>query len=88
MPMLKAGLAVGAIVIGAIATFMGFTLIVTALTGDEITYTYGPPGEVVKETITRAADAARYWQLVGLLGVLPIVLGLIGVRWGWNTIRR
>ncbi len=78
MSMFKAGLAVGAIVIGGIAALMGITLLITALGADEITYTYGQAGELVKQTVTRTGDAARYWQLVGLLGVLPVVLGLVG----------
>ncbi len=88
MSMFKAGLAVGAIVIGGIAALMGITLLITALGADEITYTYGQAGELVKQTVTRTGDAARYWQLVGLLGVLPVVLGLVGLRWGWTTIKR
>lgn len=88
MPMLQAGMAVAALLIGAIATFLGVVVTASALTTGAISLSYGGGDGAVSETITRAGDAARYWQFVLLLGVAPAVLGALAARWAWRAINR
>lgn len=84
MPMLRAGMAVAALLLGAIAAFLGVVVTVSALSTGAISVSYGS----VSETITRTADAARYWQFVMMLGLAPAVLGALIARGGWRAINR
>lgn len=84
MPMLRAGMAVAALLIGAIAAFLGVVVTASALRNGAISLTYG----AVSETVTLAADATRYWQFVVLLGIVPAVVGALAARWGWRAINR
>ncbi len=86
MAMLRAGLAVAAMFIGGIAAFLGVVVALSALRSGSIQYSYGTGTEAVLETVTRAADAARYWQLFVTLCVVPAVLGTLAARWGWRAI--
>jgi uncharacterized membrane protein HdeD (DUF308 family) len=88
MDMLRAGLAVAAMFIGAIAALMGAIMIISALKTGAVQFSYGSGGNVVSETVTRAADAARYWRFVAALGIAPVVFGVVAARWGWQTIDR
>ena len=88
MAMLRAGLAIGSIIIGAIAAFLGVVLMVSALKSGSIQFSYSTGGDVVSETASRATDAVRYWRLVGLLGVAPAILGILAAWWGWRTINK
>lgn len=88
MPMLRAGMAVAALFIGAIATFLGIVVTASALSTGAISLSYGGGDGAVSETIARAQDAARYWQFVVLLGVMPAILGALAARWGWRAINR
>lgn len=88
MSILKAGLAAGAMFIGAIAALLGFVLTLSALKTGAVTITYGETGQVIKETVTQAADSGRYWRLVATLGGLPILLGVVSFRWGRRTLKR
>lgn len=86
MNMLRAGFAVGAMFIGAIGAFLGAVMLASALKSGSIALSYGTGSTAVSETITRAGDAARYWQYVMGLGVLPLAGGILAARWGWRTI--
>lgn len=87
MIMLRAVLAAGAVLIGAIAAFLGGILVISAVTSGTIDFTYASDGKMVSESVSRAGDAARFWKLVFGLGVLPAGLGLISARWGWRSIK-
>lgn len=87
MPMFRAGLAVAAMLIGAIAAFLGVILIASALQSGAISLSYGSGANAVSETVTRAGNASRYWQLVAALGIAPAIFGTLAARWGWRTIR-
>jgi FlaG/FlaF family flagellin (archaellin) len=86
MTMLKAGLAVAMILIGAIAVILGATLLFSALKTGTIQLSYGTGAAAQFETITQAGDASRFWQFAIALGAAPLVLGAIAVRAGWRAI--
>lgn len=88
MPMLRAGLAVAAVLIGAVAALLGIILIVSALRTGSLNLSYGSGSGAVSETITRAADAGRFWQYVLAIGVVPAILGAGAARWGWRAMSR
>ena len=86
MTMLKAGLAVAMILIGAVAVILGATLLFSALKTGTIQLSYGTGAAMQSETITQAGNAARFWQFAIALGVAPLVLGVAAVRAGWRSI--
>lgn len=86
MPMFRAGLAVAAMLIGAIAAFLGVILTASAIKNGAISLSYNSGDSIISETVTRAGDAVRYWQLVVALGVAPAILGALSARWGWRAI--
>ncbi len=86
MTMLKAGLAVAMILIGAVAVILGATLLFSALKTGTIQLSYGSGATAQSETITQAGDASRFWQFAIALGIAPLVLGAIAVRAGWRAI--
>ncbi len=88
MQFLKAGLAVGAIIFGAAAVLLGFVLALAALRTGAVTISYLDAERMIKETVTRASDAARYWRLVVGLGIAPMLIGGAALAWGWRRIRR
>ncbi len=88
MPMLKIGSYIAAAFIGAVAAFLGVIVIIGAVKSGTIQMVYGTGSEMVTETVTRAADETRYWQLVGLLGALPLAMGGLLLRWGLRGMKR
>ena len=88
MSMFRAGLAVAALLIGAIAAFLGTVIIFSALKSGSIQFSYGLGAAAVTETASRATDAAQYWRLVAELGLAPAIVGALAVGWGWRTINR
>jgi mannose/fructose/N-acetylgalactosamine-specific phosphotransferase system component IID len=88
MAMLRAGLAVAAMFIGAIAALLGVIVVLSALNTGAVQFSYGHGADSVSETVSRATDAARYWRLVTALGFAPAVIGALAARWGWRTIDR
>lgn len=86
MPMLRAGLAVAAMFIGAIAAFLGVVVAISALRSGSIQMSYGSGPDAVLDTVSRAADAVRYWKIFFALCVVPTVLGTLAARWGWRAI--
>lgn len=87
MHMIKAGLLVGAVLIGAIMALLGAVLLVSALPSGEIHLSHGPLTAATNETITRASDPARYWQYITTLGLAPLAIGIALARWGWRSIQ-
>lgn len=88
MSMLRAGLIVGVIFVGAIAALLGLVIMLSALKTGVITIGYGSGESAISETIARTVDEARFWQFFVALGLLPFVGGILGARWGWRTINR
>ncbi|HPG89735.1 MAG TPA: hypothetical protein PLD46_08775 [Hyphomicrobium sp.] len=88
MPLFRAGMAVAAMLIGAIAAVLGIVLLWSALHSGSISLSYGSGANVVSETISQASDGMRYWQLVIALGLAPAMLGTFAAIWGWRAIRR
>jgi hypothetical protein len=87
MPMLKMAVAIAFIVFGAVAIFMGLFVTIGAMSAGEIAYS---AGEGAAKVITRyrQADAPDdFWRAVGLLGVLPLVLGGLGIWFGRRQFR-
>ncbi len=87
MPLLKMALPIGLIVFGAIAAFMGFVVLVSALRAGELTYIYGPEGAPKTERVTQAQDPDAFWRSVGLMGGLPLLLGGAAVWYGRRMMR-
>ena len=88
MSMLRAGLTVGLLLIGAISALFGTVIIVSALKTGSISISYGAGQNSVAETISRASDAGRYYQYFIGLGLVPIIAGILAARWGWRAINR
>jgi mannose/fructose/N-acetylgalactosamine-specific phosphotransferase system component IID len=88
MAMLRAGLAVAAMLIGAISVLLGVIVVLSALKTGAVQFSYGHGADAVSETVSRASDAARYWRLVTALGLAPAIVGALAARWGWRTIDR
>ena len=88
MGMLRAGLAVAALFIGAIAAFLGTVIVFSALKSGSIQFSYGIGVGAVTETGSRAVDTAHYWRLVAGLGLAPAIVGALTARWGWHAINR
>ena len=88
MSMLRAGLIVGVIFVGAIAALLGLVIMLSALKTGAIMIGYGSGASAISETIARTVDEARFWQFFVTLGLLPFVAGILGARWGWRTIIR
>ena len=88
MSMFRAGHAAAAVFIGAIAALLGVVMLASALGSGTIALTYGAGANAVAETVSRAGDPGRFWQLVGALGIAPLVLGAAAVLWGSRQLRR
>ena len=88
MAMLRAGLAVAAILIGAVAVLLGALVTLSALRSGSIEMSHGLGTKAVAETVILATEAARFWQLVFALGIAPAVIGAAAAWWGWRTIDR
>ncbi len=88
MTMLKVGAYIAAAFIGAVAAFLGAIVIIGAVKSGTIQMVYGTGSDVVRETVTRAGDETRYWQLVGLLGGLPLAIGMWVLRFGLHGLKR
>jgi len=66
-----------ALLIGAVATY-------SALSTGTVMLSYMADGKAVSETVLRASEPDRYWRLVAMAGIMPLVLGAgtvwLGVR--------
>ena len=87
MPVFKMLFFAGIVVLGGVAVFLGAIVIASSLHVGSLTLNYEVDGKPVVESISRAGDAARYWKLFSLMGVLPCILGIAAVWWGVRTLR-
>ncbi len=78
----------GAALLGGVAVFLGVVVLITSGTSGAISWSYAVEGRTIAETVTRAADPGRFWQLYGLLGALPAVAGAVAVWLGVRGLRR
>ena len=69
----------------AVAMFIGVVVMITSLQNGAITWSYTSSGKGITETISRAADAARFWKLFATMGIVPLVLGAIAM---WFSVRK
>lgn len=67
---------------GAVGVFMGGVVTINAFARGAITYTFQDGAGLVTRTATMAAEPEIFWQRLAIIGVLPIVVGLIGLWWG------
>ena len=88
MPLFRMALLGGVVFLGAVGVFLGVVVMLTSWQNGAITWSYTDAGRDVTQTVTRAADAARYWRLYGTMGVLPAVLGAAAVLFGLRALRR
>lgn len=85
MWLLRIGFLAGLAFLGAVAVFLGAVVMLSSLQSGEIAWTYTVGGRNVSESVTRAADAGRFWRLFGQMGALPAALGAAAA---WYAIRR
>ena len=71
---------VGLMGFGAVAVFMGFVVILNALSTGRVTYSMVEDGKRVTHSVAHAGDHDGYWTALGLAGGLPAALG-IGAMW-------
>ncbi len=88
MTMLRAVMAVGMIIFGMVASLLGGVVLFSALRTGGITVKHGAGADVVTQVLTYAAEPTRFLQFTGLLGLAPLLAGLVTARWGFHTIRR
>ncbi len=88
MTMLRAALAVGMIIFGMVAAFLGAVVLFSALRTGGITVRYGAGADAVTRVLTYAAEPTPFLQFTGLLGLAPLLAGLIMARWGFRAIGR
>lgn len=69
----------------AIAIFLGAVMMITGLQNGAVTISYTQSGKSITDTVTRAGDAARFWQLMGTMGALPFVVGAAAM---WYSVRK
>ena len=87
MQLFRLAIGVGMIGLGAVAAFMGLSVLLVSLSNDSISYRYARDGSEVANTIDRATDPSGYWSGVGMLGGLPSVLGLFAVWYGRRILK-
>ncbi len=71
--------------LSAVALFIGTITLLTSLQNGAISVSYTINGRAIDETVSMAADSARFWRYVGLWAGLPLVLGGGGL---WYSVRK
>lgn len=71
--------------LSAVGIFIGAVTMLTSLQNGSIMLTYTADGKAVAETISRAADAGRFWKIFAAMGMLPAVLGVVAM---WYSVRK
>ena len=74
--------------IGAVAVFLGAVVMLTSWQTGTIEISYSESGKIVTEKVARALNGARFWQLYGMMGLAPAVLGAIAVMFGVRGLRQ
>lgn len=88
MGLLRLGVAVLALVFGALGVLTGGVVSWSALKEDEITTVSAPMGgPLVTSTISRAKDPERFWRQFGLLGAFPLAAGALVAYGAWRVLR-
>jgi hypothetical protein len=71
--------------LAAVAIFVGLVMMLTSLQNGAVMLSYTSDGKAINETITRAADAARFWKLFTTMGALPAAVGAVAL---WYCVKR
>jgi hypothetical protein len=85
MGMLKLGFLAGVAFLAAIAIYMGLMILLTSLKLGSITLDYNIGPQAITDTVTRAGEPGRFWQLLMAMGVLPLVGGAAAM---WYAVRK
>lgn len=88
MPLTRFLILAGVMFFSAIAAFMGGAVTLNALSKGAITYTFENGAGMVTRTATLAAEPGAFWERLAVIGLLPIVLGVLGLWWGRRRLRR
>ena len=88
MPFLRLGVMVMLLVLGVAGVLIGGVITHSALTQGAITYSGVRDGRPVGATVTRAAEPDRFWRLVALFGLLPLLGGAVAAVGGWRGLMR
>ena len=73
------------VIFSAVAIFLGAIMMLTSLQHGAISISYSIEGRNMSETVTRAADSARFWRLFLMMGLLPVTLGATVM---WYSVRK
>jgi hypothetical protein len=87
MAILRFAVLIFLVVVGAAAVLMGGVILSSALSSGKVMMTYVANGQPVAETFLRSADPSRFWRLVSVMGVLPLLLGGASAWFGWRKLR-
>jgi hypothetical protein len=68
-----------------VALFIGAITLLTSLQNGAISVSYTMNGRVIDETVSRAAESARFWRYLGLWAGLPLVIGAGAL---WYSVRK
>ena len=71
--------------LAAVGMFIGAVTLITSLQHGAISLSYVVAGKPVEETVSRAADNARFWRLMLSLAGLPLALGATAL---WYSVRK
>ena len=88
MPLMRVIFLAGVAFLGAVALFLGAVVMLTSWQSGAISLSYAEAGKGMTETVTRAADAARFWRLYGALGIAPVLLGAAALLLSVWALRR
>ena len=88
MPLLRIVFLAGVVLLGAVGVFLGAIVMLTGWHAGAISLSYMQDGKAVSETVSRAADGARFWRLFLAMGAAPVVIGLAALIFGVRALRR
>jgi hypothetical protein len=88
MPLLRMVFLAGVVLLGGVGVFLGVIVMLIGWQAGAISLSYVQDGKDVAETVSRAADGARFWRLFLAMGAAPAVLGLAALIFGVLALRR
>jgi hypothetical protein len=88
MPILKLAFYAGLVLFGAVGMYICAVFFLTSGFGGPISISYPQNGRVINETITRAGDASRHFQMQMLMGYGPGLLGALALWFGLRWFKR